>query len=250
MSDLAINVRWQEILKEDDPQCRAIVAPVKWHEEIIKGFAKKILGEYKNSENDPNFIIAGSFEKAADVNTCRNLIDAIKIKPLNSRYKLIFIISADKLLLPAANSLLKITEEPPGYARIIFLMEDGKKFLPTLKSRSRYDVLTDDENNFNESGILKTPVNKSDWLKWLSENNKNKAELNINKICDDLNGWVNYEIENKNLNLALKLEKIKLLASKNNLSVLMLQDLIILALIENDKNNNNNFERIFNDLII
>ncbi|MCX7705891.1 MAG: hypothetical protein N2115_06525 [bacterium] len=48
----------------------------------------------------------------------------------------IFIIETDWMQQPAANSLLKIMEEPPSYGMIIILTRNNKNFLPTIISRA------------------------------------------------------------------------------------------------------------------
>ena len=124
MSDLSVNVTWLEICRETEagniPHCRAISAPTEWHNEIIQKLAEIILGSFRLSH--PDLLIAGSLEKAPDIDTCRNLINDIALKPMESKKRLGVIMCADKLLLPAANSLLKLSEEPPEHAYLLFLM--------------------------------------------------------------------------------------------------------------------------------
>ena len=244
MSDLAANVTWQEILREEMPHCRAIVAPVKWHNEIIEALAKKVLGSYRPSH--PDLLIIGTSDKAARIgdsekmsaddysNTTRGLIENIALKPLEASKRLGVVMCADKLLVAAANSLLKLAEEPPAHAYILFLMEDGRLFLPTLKSRSRFSVLISQEQT--ESYAM--PGNESEWLKWL----ENSRKADVDKIVHDLEAWANYALSQK-LNNSAIIERLRIIASKKNLSVPLLCDIIILTLKEG-----NIYECIFNDL--
>ena len=226
MSDLAVNVTWQEILREtesgDIPHCRAIAAPLKWHEEIIASMAGLILGSYRPTH--PDLIITGELGKAPGIDLCRKLIDDIAIKPLESSRRLGVIMNSDKLLLPAANSLLKLAEEPPGHACLLFLMEDARFFLPTLRSRSRFNVLISPE----VCEAAPAPENAADWISWLETTRK--ADVDV--IINDLASWVNYALSVQNYFEAEQIEKLRIIAERRNLSLPQLCDIIILTLRE------------------
>ncbi len=244
MSDLATNVTWQEILREEMPHCRAIVAPVKWHNEIIEALAKKVLGSYRPTH--PDLLVIGTSDKAARIgnsntmtdeeysNTTRGFIENIALKPMEASKRLGVVMCADKLLVAAANSLLKLAEEPPTHAYILFLMEDGRLFLPTLKSRSRYSVLISQE----QTRSYKMPSNESEWLQWLARSRK--AE--VDSVINDLEAWANYALSQRQPNAPI-IERLRIIASKKILAVPLLCDIIILTLKEG-----NIYECIFNDL--
>ena len=238
MSDLASNVTWKEILRETEagniPHCRAITAPSKFHQEIIETLAKIILGNFR--ESHPDLLIKGSIDKAPDISSCRDLINDIALKPFEAKKRLGVVMNADKLLLPAANSLLKLSEEPPEHAYILFLMEDGRLFLPTLKSRSRFNVLIFHE----ESEAQKMPMNEFEWIDWLEKARKADTEA----ITKDLEAWANFETNEKNFVLAEIIERLKIISAKKNLSVPVLCDIIIMTL----KEEKNYFECILNDI--
>ena len=228
MSDLAVNVTWQEILREtkagDIPHCRAIAAPLKYHDEIIEILAGIILGSYR--PNHPDLLITGDINKAPSIDLCRNLINEIAVKPLESNKRLGVIMNSDKLLPPAANSLLKLAEEPPEHACLLFLMEDSRLFLPTLRSRSRFNALISREDNDSKP----MPQNAFDWVEWLAGTRKGSAD--IDTIINDLTSWVNYALSEKNFILAERIEKLRLIAERRNLSLPQLCDIIILTLRE------------------
>lgn len=235
MSDLAVNVRWQEILRETEsgniPHTRAIVSPSKWHDEIIESLAKIILGSYRASH--PDLLIAGSKDKAPDIETCRNFIQDIALMPLESKKRLGVIMNAGNLNLNAGNSLLKLSEEPPEHAYILFLMDDDKFFLGTLRSRSRFSVLTSDE----ELDSKKPPESESEWIEWLSGKRDNES------ISADLEAWTNYAVNEKDFLLADRINRLKLINDRKNLSPAMMSDMIILILKDKEKEKDKDKEK-------
>lgn len=56
-------------------------------------------------------------------------------KPLKSRYRLAVINNAEDLTPEAQGALLKIVEEPPTHALLVFITHDSQVFLPPLLSR-------------------------------------------------------------------------------------------------------------------
>lgn len=250
MSDLSVNVTWQEILRETEagniPHCRAIAAPKKFHAEIIETLADLILGSYRPGH--PDLIIIGSVDKPAPIgnsdtmteaeykNSARGLIEEIVLKPLESKRRLGVIMCADKLLKPAANSLLKLSEEPPAHAYLLFLMEDGRFFLPTLRSRSHFSVIYMED----EKESYPLPKSESEWLEWLAKTRKAEIET----ILKDLSAWENFAVFSKNFILADKIDRLRVMAEKKNLTILFLCDVIIMTL----KGENQNLENIFDDI--
>ena len=251
MSDLSSNVAWQEILRETEagniPHCRAIAAPVIFHDKIIETLAKIILGSYRPSH--PDLLIIGSMDKPAPIgnqetmtdaeykNSTRGLIEEIALKPLESDKRLGVILCADKLLKAAANSLLKLAEEPPSHAYLLFLMEDGRLFLPTLRSRSRFSVIAMQ----SEKESYSMPLSESEWLELLEKSRKNS---DVDAVIKNLSAWENFAVLNNNFMLAEKIDRLRITAEKKNLSVPFLCDIIILTL----KGENKNIENIFNDI--
>ena len=251
MSDLSVNVTWQEILKETEagniPHCRAIAAPGNFHNEIIESLAKIILGNYR--ANHPDLIVIGTLDKPAPIgntdtmndeeykNSTRGLIENILLKPFEAKRRLGVIMCADKLNKSAANSLLKLAEEPPAHAFLLFLMEDGRFFLPTLRSRSRFSVIF--SQNKKESRPL--PKSEAEWLEWLA---KTRKDADLEMFLKELEAWENFAVFNKNFIVAEKIDKLRITAEKKNLSVPFLCDIVIMTL----KGENKNLENIFNSL--
>ena len=237
MLNLASNVAWQEILHETEagniPHCRAISVPVSVHAEIIETLSRLILGSYRPSH--PDLLIIGTADKAPPIGeygkpnyeySCRWLIENIAMRPMESKRRLAVIECADKLNKSAGNSLLKLAEEPPEHAYLLFLMEDGRLFLPTLKSRSRFTAITSNEY----AGAQRMPLDSREWTEWLTKARKSTNDNDT--ITPDLEAWGSYALETGNIELAEKTEKLRIISTRKNLSVPMLCDIIILALKE------------------
>ncbi|MBQ6417468.1 MAG: hypothetical protein IJJ91_02235 [Synergistaceae bacterium] len=237
MLNLASNVAWQEILHETEagniPHCRAISVPVSVHAEIIETLSRLILGSYRPSH--PDLLIIGTADKAPPIGeygkpnyeySCRWLIENIAMRPMESKRRLAVIECADKLNKSAGNSLLKLAEEPPEHAYLLFLMEDGRLFLPTLKSRSRFTAITSNEY----AGAQRMPLDSREWTEWLTKARKSTNDNDT--ITPDLEAWGSYALETGNIELAERIEKLRIISTRKNLSVPMLCDIIILALKE------------------
>src|SRR5438270_6184513 len=69
------------------------------------------------------------------VDQVRRVIDTIYFRPLEARER-VFIFTDAAFMKEAANSLLKILEEPPEFATIFLLAESSGQLLPTIRSRS------------------------------------------------------------------------------------------------------------------
>ncbi|MDR1732136.1 MAG: hypothetical protein LBR61_08590 [Synergistaceae bacterium] len=253
---------WREIEKNflvgKIPHCWAIRAPAGWHGEILKAMSHLYLCDNgkgndgcpgcrawsateEKGETHPDLTMAGTFEKAAGIDACRALIQELPLKPVTAKRRLGVLPSAEKLLPAAANSLLKITEEPPSHACILFIME-GDDFLPTLRSRSRFTVLT---APFSLSA-KPAPDNDVEWLAWLEKMKMEGAKEDEPDISELLSNWVSYAMqtesngksngennrENNGLMKAARMEKLRLLVEQKKLSRNMICDLLILTLRE------------------
>ena len=204
-----------------------------------------ILGSYRPSH--PDLLVIGTPDKAPPIGeygkpsyerSCRWLIDSIALRPMESSRRLAVINCADKLNKPAGNSLLKLAEEPPSHAYLLFLMEDGRLFLPTLRSRSRFTAVTTDE------GIpaKKPPHEAQEWAEWLAKTRKSTGGNDT--LTPELEAWGTYALEAGNADMAARIEKLRLISSQKNLSVPMMADLIMLALMEESTD----IERILDDI--
>ena len=68
------------------------------------------------------------------VGQVRQVIDSVFYKPVEARRKVI-IFTESSFMKEAANSLLKVLEEPPEYATLLLLTTNAGELLPTIRSR-------------------------------------------------------------------------------------------------------------------
>ena len=69
------------------------------------------------------------------VDQVRRVIETIYYRPAEGREK-VYIFTDSTFMKEAANSLLKVLEEPPEFATILLLTENPGELLPTIRSRS------------------------------------------------------------------------------------------------------------------
>jgi DNA polymerase-3 subunit delta' len=69
------------------------------------------------------------------VDQVRHVIETIYYRPGEARER-VYIFTSSAFMKEAANSLLKVLEEPPEFASIFLLTENAGEFLPTIRSRS------------------------------------------------------------------------------------------------------------------
>ncbi|MCL1941239.1 MAG: hypothetical protein FWG09_04785 [Synergistaceae bacterium] len=216
----------REIAAGSHSHALAVRSPESGHFELVIKIAKLALG---NSgwigDRHPDLLFAGEnsmkSQKPPSIDECREFMAELSLLPVISNRRLGVVMYADQLLLPAANSLLKITEEPPSHVNLLYMMENDT-LLPTLRSRVRYVSVWSAPHT--ESDVM--PGNDAGWLEWA----KNTKE--VSDIVSSLERWGNYTLENGDAELAFKIESIRLLLDGGKLSKLMAQDLILLALKE------------------
>jgi DNA polymerase-3 subunit delta' len=68
------------------------------------------------------------------VGQVRQVIDSVFYKPVEAQHKIV-IFAESSFMKEAANSLLKVLEEPPEYASLILLTNNPGELLPTIRSR-------------------------------------------------------------------------------------------------------------------
>ena len=69
------------------------------------------------------------------VDQVRRVIETIYYRPAEAKER-VYIFTESCFMKEAANSLLKVLEEPPEYASIFLLADNPGELLPTIRSRS------------------------------------------------------------------------------------------------------------------
>jgi len=69
------------------------------------------------------------------VDQIRRVIESIYYRPAEARER-VYVFADSSFMKEAANALLKVLEEPPGFATIFLLTDSMDKLLPTIRSRA------------------------------------------------------------------------------------------------------------------
>ncbi len=81
----------------------------------------------------------GGEDKQALISTeeSRDMIKTLSLKPFESKYKVVIIWYPELMHVAAANSILKILEEPPPHTYFVLVTYAADKLLPTILSRTQ-----------------------------------------------------------------------------------------------------------------
>lgn len=163
-------------------------------------------------------------KKAASIANCRKILPELSINPISANCRLCVIWNAERLLKAAANSLLKVTEEPPQNGRIIYISEFDN-FIPTIKSRIRLFRF-----RFAEEVLsVAPPQNPTEWANYLSENNKKTRE----ELLEELDGFA-HSLSSKALYAtACDLANLAKRLDATNAGVTQIKDAVFLLLYKN-----------------
>ncbi len=85
--------------------------------------------------SDLFFILPEKNSRVIKIDQLKELQDVLSVKPLESKYKVVIIQSADRMNEEASNCLLKTLEEPPSYAIIILIATSLESVRETVRSR-------------------------------------------------------------------------------------------------------------------
>lgn len=87
--------------------------------------------------NHPDVHILRPLKTSVGIEQVIQLQEKIYRKHFEGKYRICLIEEADKLTLPAANALLKISEDPPNDTVIILSTANGEGIISTLQSRAQ-----------------------------------------------------------------------------------------------------------------
>ncbi len=226
---------WEEISaaleRKVVPQSVAFFAPALFHPPFLQLYAHSLLdGEEANNpqkgwsgDHHPDLVIAGSPGSPPGIEECRGLPGSLSSMPVCAPFRLAVIQAADKLSLPAANSLLKITEEPPPRGRLLLLLEEDL-LLATLRSRSW--CLRLPLEDVIEPSL--PPGTEEEWVSWLGGCTSGKVE----GILLNAARWSRWYALNGSFQKAADLDSLIALAQKTRLSAPMVADLLFLSVRE------------------
>ena len=178
------------------------------------------------SDGHPDMITAGKQGEPPGIADCLDFQWRMSLKPVFAPGRLGVIMSADNLSLPAANSLLKIAEEPPAKGRILFIAERDE-LIPTIRSRVwmvRIDLCP------GESALAPKapPKSGAEWAEWLGATKKHTLE----DVASEAGAWAHYFCAKNEWDLAASIENAVFLAKKRHFSVSMAQDALFALLME------------------
>lgn len=222
MSDINFGLKIKhELERGENVHAWAFCVPEINGREAALAFAHGLLDYGWMGDENPDLFFVGNMEKPANIEECRDFMRDVSLRPVYSKWRVGVICAADRLLLPAANSLLKITEEPPSHVKLLFILQKGT-LLPTLRSRVRFLTLLAP----SEMDCAPLPSAEAEWLDWAEKIGE------IPEIIVSLQNWGTYALKNGNEELAFKIENIRILLDGGKLSKAMAVDLILLALKE------------------
>ncbi len=236
-----------DLSANNSPQAFACMLPLSYHVECAMACARKILcssGTGSDScsscsewtkDSHPDLFFLGKPGEPPGIEECRRLWSELSLKPVTANKRMGVLFAAHRLSIPAANSLLKITEETPESGRIMLLLEEDA-LLPTLRSRLR--VYRFFPGDLDEVPGNMVPFGVSEFLKWVGQTNKTAPQ----ELVVVLDGWVRYFVSVNDFKKASRLDSVCVLARKGKLTTPMIQDLV-LAGLEGDVS----FEQLFND---
>lgn len=215
------------------PQSVVFFAPAFFHGLFVQTYARSLFSrntlpghtpeEGWAGENHPDLLFLGAPGTAPGIEECRGLLAELSSRPVHAPCRLAVIHSAHRLSPPAANSLLKITEEPPPRGHLLLLLEEDV-LLPTLRSRSWCLRLPLEE-------LLEPtppPESDEDWICWLSGIGSGKSE----GILLNAGRWARWYALHGEFRKAADLDSFVTLAQKMRLSGSMAADLIFLMMRE------------------
>jgi DNA polymerase III subunit delta' len=103
--------------------------------EVLKETEKKETRLFVQTHPDVLVIPPDPPQMMIKVDQVRRVIENIYFRPSEGRER-VFIFTDSAFMKEAANSLLKVLEEPPEFATIFLLAENSGELLPTIRSRS------------------------------------------------------------------------------------------------------------------
>lgn len=89
----------------------------------------------RGTHPDVHWLLPEGASKQLKIEQIRHVIGRLSLRPFSARFQVAVIDGADRMTHEAANSLLKILEEPPTHTRFMLLTSQVSDCLPTIVSR-------------------------------------------------------------------------------------------------------------------
>lgn len=229
------------------PQCVAIAVPEEKHGATASAVASMLLcREGRGGDScpscagwteggHPDLMQGGTVGTPPTIDACREIIRWAAYRPVLATRRVAVFFAADKMALPAANSILKMAEEPQEYAYSIFLLSNPDLLLPTIRSRAWTISLQPAE----KTSAFPPPSTAEEWIHWMEKN----VDTDVDGLVAQLSPWIRHEVEKGRPEVAARLDRLRMLLKTGRLSQTMSFDLIVWALKEGMA-----FEHVFDDI--
>ncbi len=215
---------WKELANAAEggrtPQSVGVTIPHVMQETFAEMYGRLVLndeGLWRDGQH-PDMISAGTTAAAPSIDECRRLQGELALHPLSSQRRLAVVWMADKLSAEAANSLLKITEEPPKHGCILFMSEEDS-LIPTIKSRI-WSIHIDLPEEILKGHPM--PAGIQEWAQWMDSSRKLSPEI----LYLEMQGWARGLAEKNDYIKASELDSLIRLMEQRRLSVPVIQDLV------------------------
>jgi DNA polymerase-3 subunit delta' len=166
-------------------------------------------------DGHPDMLIAGSGDGPPGIADCLEMQIAMSLKPFRARGRLGVVHSVDAISLPAANSLLKIAEEPPEGGHLLFLADEDN-VISTIRSRCWTVSFKPEET----PGDTPPPGTPAGWAAWIERTGK----LSIDEIASEADSWAGWLCGRGGFRLAASVRNLLYVSKKRRLPVSMVQD--------------------------
>ncbi len=188
-------------------------------------YVKNILNIPNISNTDFILLNKQDGKKNISINQIRLLINKLKLKPVNQKFKIAIIENAQDLSTEAQNALLKVIEEPPEYAQIFLTVDYIENLLPTIKSRCIIVNLSNANDEIDEEvkNLLSFTIGEK--IDWLTQNKQNAKDLEwVLKILNNMELIIRHELlTNDDLNNVEKKKYVNFISKihefKNDIAI-------------------------------
>jgi DNA polymerase-3 subunit delta' len=176
-------------------------------------------------DGHPDMVVVGDGTSTPGVADCIELQALMSLRPFIARGRLGVVPASDALSLPAANSLLKLTEEPPEGGHILFLAEENN-LIQTIRSRA-WTVCFRGNANAEEAPPPASPV---EWASWIDRTKKES----LNDLAVEADSWSRWLGRAGDWRTSASLRNALYISQKRHMPVSMVQDALIAILREGE----------------